>query len=556
MVTLVKGKLSYYVLSCLSERDMYGLELIEQIKEKFGIEIKLPSLYSNLNRLKEQKFVSTYLKESNKGPKCSYSSITERGRSELEKLNLLWNDDEVVSPTLSTEGKAEEAIPDKIEETTQSKNEDEYNDYFNFSDEEDEKTTENIDTSLLQNQLEENEKEADAVNDEKDLYKEEIVEQPDTKETPEILNLSDNAQEVKEIKELKEEYFQETNKEIEKKDDYAQFTENKKLFDITQDFNKYRKRKSFTENQMIMNVKTAEKEDENKKQEDISSLKQTLQNSKDGNYELTDRFVEKEDVEQIKYSNSYEKFNQETKDDGIFITDRIPQENIPKARKIETTKLSFTIQNDFSKMPAPKRDASIDPSCADVKARLQQLYEKTNTKKDENISAIREYETYEELKDYYSSQDIDFKIYEKPQTKIKHNTNKLLLFTELSLFALTGIVSLLAYFIFNAVGGVNYDLSFLYYLFPIISFIMLVYKFYNFKFSASRIPKPMLKDVVVWVIFALGSIAIFCFSLVCGISLKSPVTYCTCIIYPIMILGIWLVARHFITMTLYKKLWK
>lgn len=548
MVTLVKGKLSYYVLSCLSERDMYGLELIEQIKEKFGIEIKLPSLYSNLNRLKEQKFVSTYLKESNKGPKCSYSSITERGRSELEKLNLLWNnDDEVVSPTLSAE--------EKIEETTQSKNEDEYNDYFNFSDEEDEKT----DTSLLQNHLEdnnkeeeENHKETDAVKNEIDLFKEET----DTKESSEILNLSDNAQEVKEIKELKEEYFQETNKEIENKDDYAQFTENKKLFDITQDFNKYRKRKSFTENQMIMNVKTAEKEDENKKQEDISSLKQTLQNSKDGNYELTDRFVEKEDVEQIKYSNSYEKFNQETKDDGIFITDRIPQENIPKARKIETTKLSFTIQNDFSKMPAPKRDASIDPSCADVKARLQQLYEKTNTKKDENISAIREYETYEELKDYYSSQDIDFKIYEKPQTKIKHNTNKLLLFTELSLFALTGIVSLLAYFIFNAVGGVNYDLSFLYYLFPVISFVMLVYKFYNFKFSASRIPKPMLKDVVVWIIFALGSVAIFCFSLVCGISLKSPVTYCTCIIYPIMILGIWLVARHFITMTFYKKLWK
>ena len=67
MVALAKGKLSYYILSCLAERDMYGLELIEEIKNKFGMDIKLPSLYSNLNRMKELKFISTYLKESNKG---------------------------------------------------------------------------------------------------------------------------------------------------------------------------------------------------------------------------------------------------------------------------------------------------------------------------------------------------------------------------------------------------------------------------------------------------------------------------------------------------------
>ena len=86
MEVLAKGQLSYMILSCLSERDMYGLELIDEIKKRYGREIKLPSLYSNLNRMKELKYISSYLKESTKGPKCSYSSITEAGRNALENL--------------------------------------------------------------------------------------------------------------------------------------------------------------------------------------------------------------------------------------------------------------------------------------------------------------------------------------------------------------------------------------------------------------------------------------------------------------------------------------
>ena len=88
MEVLAKGQLSYMILSCLSERDMYGLELIEEIKNRYGREIKLPSLYSNLNRMKELKYISSYLKESTKGPKCSYSSITDAGRSALEDLKV------------------------------------------------------------------------------------------------------------------------------------------------------------------------------------------------------------------------------------------------------------------------------------------------------------------------------------------------------------------------------------------------------------------------------------------------------------------------------------
>jgi len=566
MAALAKGKLSYYVLSCLAERDMYGLELIEEIKKRFNIDIKLPSLYSNLNRMKELKFVSTYLKESNKGPKCSYSSITVKGRNELESLKEQWANDllstlpEKVEKEIVEEKALEEEKTIKPSDET-STNED-YDDYFSIPTEEEstdnqKNVAENKEIDEVVEEIEEPLQEVEEVQ-----KSENIQEIEEIQEETESISFTNNAEEIKQISELKEEYFQPAEQEA-KKDDYAQFTENKKLFDITQDFSKYKKKKSYTENQMVMNVNTSSPlHNEEKKQNDVTSLKQTLVNSRDGNYEPIDRFAEKENSnEEVptiaqNLNNEYKKFNEETKDDGLFITERIPQSEIPKAQKIELSKLSFTIQNEYSKMPAPNRNSSLDPSCRDVKARLQKLYEKTTVKKEEEQKTFREYETLEQLKDYYEAQDINFKIYDKPEARARHNTNKLLFFTELMLLGLTGLASLLFYFIFNAVGGVNNDLSFLYYLFPVISLVMVVYKYYNFRLGVSRVPKPMLKTLIIWIIFLLGSIAIFCFSIVCGLNLRLAVTYCTCIIYPILILGILLVARHYLTIWIYKKYWR
>ena len=230
MVSLAKGKLSYYVLSCLSERDMYGLELIEQIKERFGIEIKLPSLYSNINRMKELKFISTYLKESTKGPKCSYSSITEKGRQELENLRELWAKDDL----LQEKPQEEETKETKITETA----EENYDDYFSLPDEDEEQHKGFIELPkeeiVVAKPIEK-----PIIEEKAPLYSSEKQE-----ERAETVAIASNVEEIKQISELKEEYFQ--NEEEKKKDDYAQFNENKKLFDITQDFSKYKKRKSYT----------------------------------------------------------------------------------------------------------------------------------------------------------------------------------------------------------------------------------------------------------------------------------------------------------------------
>ena len=77
-----KGQLSFLILNCLLERDFYGLDFISEIYKKSNgrIELKKPSVYSNLTRMEKQGYVSSYLKSSDLGPNRKYYSITEKGR--------------------------------------------------------------------------------------------------------------------------------------------------------------------------------------------------------------------------------------------------------------------------------------------------------------------------------------------------------------------------------------------------------------------------------------------------------------------------------------------
>lgn len=57
-----KGVLELCVMIALDEAECYGYELITKISE--GIEISEGTIYPLLKRLKDEGFVTTYLKES------------------------------------------------------------------------------------------------------------------------------------------------------------------------------------------------------------------------------------------------------------------------------------------------------------------------------------------------------------------------------------------------------------------------------------------------------------------------------------------------------------
>lgn len=83
-----KGALELCVLAQLKEKDQYGYELTDAISTRMSI--ATGTLYLILKRLKDEKYVETYLVESAGGPARKYYHLTESGRTYEEDLRKEW----------------------------------------------------------------------------------------------------------------------------------------------------------------------------------------------------------------------------------------------------------------------------------------------------------------------------------------------------------------------------------------------------------------------------------------------------------------------------------
>jgi len=85
-----KGILELCVLKILTNRDYYGYELVQEISK--SIKITEGTIYPLLKRLRDNKFLSTYLKESVEGPSRKYYKLTKTGQKEFDKMIIEWNE--------------------------------------------------------------------------------------------------------------------------------------------------------------------------------------------------------------------------------------------------------------------------------------------------------------------------------------------------------------------------------------------------------------------------------------------------------------------------------
>ena len=630
MEVLAKGQLSYMILSCLSERDMYGLELIEEMKERYGREIKLPSLYSNLNRMKELKYISSYLKESTKGPKCSYSSITNAGREALKELENDFRELAVVKPvekpqdvnvfeqalresnifTPAADEKEEENAMPSVQEVADEEqpvqvpvNDDEqedepqqladdYDDYFAVGDDEEEsqptfviqsKMTEDaFDSDDEEAELEDNEElEDDSIVDEEESEDVEEDEQTDAPALDEKLTDEEIADEDEEElddeehsekseaegfdgqQEMTKEVEEDSQQEVQSQVAAADAGEyNQKIYAAAKDFSKNKNKRSYSENQIALALNTAPARSEENKQQSLSQLKEALINSRQGYYEgLEERFAPKTaevqpEIKPIVPVAKTEELKEEKKDDGVFITDRIDESAMPKPKRIEPARLNVTLpaQGYDSKLPAPKRNVSVDPTCKDVKAKLESLYAKAEVKK-EPVVESGDFEDYDDLKKYYTSQEVEFKVYERAEKRPKHNTNRLKLFVSLFVLGLIGVGSALLYMIFALSGVTKPETNFVYYLFPIIALVYVVCTFYNYKTTVSKVPSKMMHPAIVWTIFALLIAVVFLINYACGAAFDVPATYFSTILVPIYDCACATVGLYYAQIFAYKKFW-
>ena len=89
--SLISGSTAMMVLKLLSEKDMYGYEMIEVLRERSQnvLELKAGTLYPLLHGLEEKGMLTAYEKEA--GNKIrKYYSITKRGRKMLEEKKGEW----------------------------------------------------------------------------------------------------------------------------------------------------------------------------------------------------------------------------------------------------------------------------------------------------------------------------------------------------------------------------------------------------------------------------------------------------------------------------------
>lgn len=89
--TLVSGSMAMMILRLLSEKDMYGYEMIDTLRKRSEnvFELKAGTLYPLLHGLEEKNYLTSYEQEV-LGKVRKYYSITREGKRHLEAKQDEW----------------------------------------------------------------------------------------------------------------------------------------------------------------------------------------------------------------------------------------------------------------------------------------------------------------------------------------------------------------------------------------------------------------------------------------------------------------------------------
>ena len=91
--SLLTGSMTMLILKLLSEKDMYGYEMIDTLRKKSQnvFELKAGTLYPLLHGLEEKGMLTVYEQEY-LGKTRKYYSITKEGKKLLKSKKEEWNE--------------------------------------------------------------------------------------------------------------------------------------------------------------------------------------------------------------------------------------------------------------------------------------------------------------------------------------------------------------------------------------------------------------------------------------------------------------------------------
>ena len=91
--SLISGSTTLLILKLLEEKDMYGYEMIENLRKKSNhvFDLKAGTLYPLLHGLEDKDYLSSYEQPSG-GKLRKYYSLTKAGRRYLADKEAEWNE--------------------------------------------------------------------------------------------------------------------------------------------------------------------------------------------------------------------------------------------------------------------------------------------------------------------------------------------------------------------------------------------------------------------------------------------------------------------------------
>ena len=560
MEIFAKGQLSYMILNCLLDRDFYGLDFISEIYKKSNgqIDLKKPSVYSNLTRMEKQGYVSSYTKASDFGPNRRYYSITEKGRQLYQQLKNDFQRNNIdVFAGFSQQDLETAPLPSNFNDDNSNinhqerieENKEDTNDFFNFS-----SLNENKEEKLKEKEIKEDFTSTLFINNE-------------------TVQVNNAEKEEDKILENNTYVNNNPNDNIEAKKDDGVFVDveqvnqyNQRLYDITKDINKYKKRRSFAEDQIAMTVETPLQYSEERNKANIEAFKNSLMENKN-KYYLNQR-MEEEEFKKYSAINNREGLSNEKvagntyfkdkpieeviEDDGKFITNRLENDEIIKPKKIQPQRIKILQTDKEEPLPPPKRDTKIDPSHKEI---ISRLYANTKDNQEQNGRDDSLYD-YQDLADFYKEQNIAFNEYKKTNFEVKHNTNKLYFIHSLIIFLLMSFVSAGTFVALYFTNLINTTFNFLYFVLPALQIITISIRLYNFKYHTSWIPKQMVSFWQILGYTLLILLAIVGANFIFGLNVNDFSLFATTLILPSVLTIVALPISYLIKKGLLVKYWR
>jgi PadR family transcriptional regulator PadR len=87
---LRRGTVEYCVLALLRDGERYGFELVRELSAVDGLVTSEGTIYPLLTRLRKDKLVTTFWRESESGPPRRYYQLTDAGRAALAGFTREW----------------------------------------------------------------------------------------------------------------------------------------------------------------------------------------------------------------------------------------------------------------------------------------------------------------------------------------------------------------------------------------------------------------------------------------------------------------------------------